>query len=191
MNRLERMAKFHLILPVLGDWIEKTLAENLTRAVPVIKFDWPMLPKVFPRELLRNAKVVVVSGNVPFPPLGSLGVDEFAHMEKMSRSGITYKDTYFVNRSHQSESLHFHELVHVVQWEQLGVDRFLLAYGAGLMQFGYADSPLEKMAYRLQADFDRGFLPGNLIEFIQQRSEAIWQSVAPLLGPKTVSMRQP
>jgi hypothetical protein len=47
------------------------------------------------------------------------------------------------------------------------------------------------MAYRLQADFEKRLLPGNLIEIIQQQFEAIWQTVAPLLRPKTVSMRQP
>ncbi len=52
-------------------------------------------------------------------------------------AGITYKDTYFINHLHQTESLHFHELVHVVQWDWLWVDDFLLAYGAGLMQFSY------------------------------------------------------
>ena len=35
-----------------------------------------------------------------------------------------------------TESLCCHELVHVVQWDRLGVDRFLLAYGIGLVQSG-------------------------------------------------------
>jgi len=74
------------------------------------------------------------------------------------------------------------ELVHVIQWERLGVDDFLLAYGAGLMQFGYRDSPLEKMAYSLQASFDGGVLPANTIELIQQGTDAIWNGVASLIS---------
>jgi len=73
-------------------------------------------------------------------------------------------------------------LVHVIQWERLGVDDFLLAYGAGLMQFGYRDSPLEKMAYSLQYGFDRGVLPENTIELVQQGTDAIWNGMAPMLS---------
>lgn len=32
------------------------------------------------------------------------------------------------------ESIHFHELVHVVQWSALGVDEFLLTYALGVAQ---------------------------------------------------------
>jgi len=125
---------------------------------------------------------VVVTGKVPFPPLGSMGLPEFAQMENMTMAGITYKDTFFVSHLHQTESLYFHELVHIVQWERLGVDDFLLAYGAGLMQFGYRNSPLEKMAYFLQASFDREALSGDIIELIQQRTDAIGNDVASLFS---------
>jgi hypothetical protein len=97
-------------------------------------------------------------------------------------AGITYKDTFFVSHLHQTESLHFHELVHVVQWERLGVDNFLLAYGAGLMQFSYQSSPLEQMAYSLQAAFDRGALPTRLIELIRQETDTIWRGIASMIS---------
>ena len=101
-------------------------------------------------------------------------------------AGITFRDTFFIRHPHQSESLYFHELVHVVQWDRLGIDHFLLAYGVGLMQFGYRESPLEKMAYDLQEAFDRNDLPPNLINHIQQGTDGIWQDVAVLLpsGPR-------
>lgn len=97
--------------------------------------------------------------------------------------GITYKDTFFVRHLHQNtESLHFHELVHVVQWERLGVDNFLLAYAAGLMQFGYHDSPLEKMAYSLQDRFVSGTLSGDTIKIIQHQTDAIWNTVSTIIS---------
>ena len=104
-----------------------------------------------------------MTGKVPFPPLSRMGLPELEQMENMSMDGITYVDTFFINHLRQTESLHFHELVHVVQWERLGVDNFLLAYGVGLMQSGdlyqtfedvYLNSPLEQMAYSLQAGFE-------------------------------------
>ncbi|MGD9333213.1 MAG: hypothetical protein PVJ53_18000 [Desulfobacterales bacterium] len=88
--------------------------------------------------------------------------------------------SFFVRHPHQSESLFFHELVHVVQWDRLGIDGFLLAYGVGLMQFGYRNSPLEKIAYDLQEAFDRGDLPSNPIDRIHQGTDAIWHDVTSL-----------
>ena len=96
----------------------------------------------------------------------------------MSFAGITFKDTFFVQQGHVSESLHFHEMVHIVQWARLGVDNFLLAYGVGLLQFGYERSPLEQMAYTLQASFDNGSPPEGLVGVIETRTDAIWSQVA-------------
>ncbi len=97
-------------------------------------------------------------------------------------AGITYKDTYFINHLHQTESLHFHELVHVVQWDWLWVDDFLLAYGAGLMQFSYRNNPLEQMAYTLQEGFERRNLADGVVDLIQRETDAIWASVTPLFS---------
>jgi hypothetical protein len=102
--------------------------------------------------------------------------------ENMLMAGITYKDTFFVSHLHQTESLYFHELVHVIQWERLDFYNFLLAYGVGLIQFGYRDCPLERIAYSLQSSFDRGILPENIINIIQQRTDAIWNGVSSMLS---------
>ncbi|MGB8014923.1 MAG: hypothetical protein WCF80_03410 [Pseudolabrys sp.] len=52
-----------------------------------------------------------------------------------------------------NEKMHFHELVHVIQWRMLGPDRFLFLYANGLECFGYRQSPLEAMAYDAEAAF--------------------------------------
>lgn len=182
MNLLDLISKFQSTLPIVREWIEKTLEEHQNHAIPVINLPFPRLKKAFPPELLSRAKAVVVTGKVPFPPLSSMGLPELAEMEKMDMAGITYKDTFFVSHLQKTESLHFHEMIHIVQWARLGVNNFLRAYGVGLLQFGYTDSPLEKMAYSLQAIFDSGSLPPNLIELIQQMTDAIWNSVASLFS---------
>ena len=182
MNELDLIRKFRYILPAVVKWIDVTLEDNKSNTLSVAGLSFPRLGKVLPLDLLGRAKVVVVTGRVPFPPLSRMGLPEFKQMENMQMAGITYKDTFFVSHLHQTESLHFHELIHVVQWERLGVDNFLLAYGAGLMQFGYRDSPLEKMAYSLQTAFDRGVLPANTIQLIQQGTDAIWSGLASLLS---------
>jgi len=181
VNSLDLIRKFRAALPGVQVWIDTLLEENKKQAVPVINLAFSRLQKVFSADLLNNAKAVVVTGKVPFPPLSRMGLPEFAQMETMSMAGITYKDTFFVSYLHQTESLHFHEMVHVVQWERLGVDDFLLAYGVGLMQFGYRDSPLEQMAYSLQEGFERRNLPPGVVDLIRQKTDAIWASVAPRL----------
>ena len=104
--------------------------------------------------------MVVFVPRVPMPPLSAMGLDRFSDFERMDAGGITYLNTYFAraDQSH-SESLHFHELVHVIQWRLLGPEQFLALYADGLERFGYRRSPLEVMAFRLQGRFQREAQP--------------------------------
>jgi hypothetical protein len=172
MNGLDFVQKFRNILPSVVTWIESTIKENQDQAVSVSSLNYPRLVKALPPDLLSRARVVVVKGQVPFPPLSRMGLP-----------GITYKDTFFLNHlRQQQESLYFHELVHVIQWERLGVNNFLLTYGAGLMRFGYRDSPLEEMAFSLQTEFERGILPPDVVKVIKQRTDTIWTVLAPMFS---------
>jgi hypothetical protein len=77
-------------------------------------------------------------------------------------AGLTLDRAILVSRSRASfeatayASLLFHELVHVVQYELLGVDRFMSEYVRGWSEAGqdYYRIPLEIEAYGLQARFD-------------------------------------
>ena len=70
----------------------------------------------FSEELLTSTKVVVIE-RVPMPPLSSMGLSRFAEFEHGDYEGVTYLDTFFLKRrSSSAEPLHFHELIHVVQW---------------------------------------------------------------------------
>jgi len=182
MDIIDLIRKYRSILPNVLEWIDVTLEENKPNAFPIVGLAFPRLGKALPLDFLGRAKVVVVKGKIPFPPLSRMGISEFKQMEDMQMAGITYRDTFFVSHLYQTESIYFHELVHVVQWERLGANDFLLAYGAGLLQFGYRNCPLEKMAYSLQTDFDRGVLPANTIRLIQQGTDAIWSDLASLLS---------
>jgi hypothetical protein len=100
----------------------------------------------------------------------------------MHFDGITFDNTYFLRRGLERESLHFHELVHVIQWQHLGIDRFLLAYGIGLAQFGYQSSPLEKMAYDLQLEFEHCVYRQQLVQDVRNRTDKIWAAASAVLG---------
>jgi hypothetical protein len=144
-------------LPLVQDWIGRTLAEHSKQARPAASYRFPRLGHYYSNELLTIAKVVEV-GRVPVPPLSALGLTGFGEFEGGNYAGITFLDTYFVQSGEAlREALHFHELVHVVQWQHLGMERFVMAYAFGYLQGGgYRANPLEVMAYNLQDYFEKG-----------------------------------
>ncbi|HKK28450.1 MAG TPA: hypothetical protein VKB18_10235 [Gemmatimonadota bacterium] len=89
-------------------------------------------------------------------------------------SGITFRDTVVVHAERVPEppplALLFHELVHVVQFEALGVTEFTRRYVAGWAEggFSYHAIPLERQAYRLQAGFESGRLDRSVNELVAE-----------------------
>ncbi len=179
-NGNDIIQRLHAALPEVRMWIDEFLGKHAEQAREVSTLGFTQLATCFPQEFLERTKVVIVS-RVPFPPVDSMGLPEFAYMQQRAFDGITFKDTFFLQQDKASESLHFHELVHVVQWARLGIDNFLLAYGVGLSQFGYEQSPLEKMAYTLQGSFEDGRPPQELLHLIETCTDEIWTQVAPVV----------
>ncbi|MCX6951871.1 MAG: hypothetical protein NTV51_06860 [Verrucomicrobia bacterium] len=144
-------------LPMVRAWIDHVLAAHAGKARPVADCGFARLGSYYSGSLLASAHVIVVE-HVPTPPLMALGLEGFTEFERMDAAGITYLSSFFVRAGYEDdESLHFHELVHVVQWQHLGPERFITAYALGhLLSGGYRTNPLEVMAYDLQSKFDRG-----------------------------------
>jgi hypothetical protein len=135
------------------DWIRTTLAASARLAQTVASRGFSRLPLYFTEKTLASTKVVLVDP-LPIPPLSSMGLARFADFVRGNSNGITYIDTFFLKPTQsKNENIHFHELVHVIQWRLLGPDRFLLSYANGLECFGYRQSPLEAMAYDAEAAF--------------------------------------
>jgi hypothetical protein len=113
----EEFAKFY---PPLLDWIRTTLTGSMHIAQTVASRRFSRLPLYFTENTLASTKVVLVDP-LPMPPLSSMGLARFADFERGDFDGITYIDTIFLKpiRSN-NENMHFHELVHVVQWRLLG-----------------------------------------------------------------------
>jgi hypothetical protein len=143
-------------LPIILNWIQETLDAHARERRAVASFNFPRLSHYFSEGLLNTASLVPCD-RLPVPPLSALGLREFADFEGQPARGITYRDTYFLwSADATDESLHFHELVHVVQWQVLGPKDFLLLYAAGLAESGYRDCRLEALAYDHQRRFDAG-----------------------------------
>jgi hypothetical protein len=117
---------------------------------------------------------------MPFPPVAALGLPEFEALAAMPMAGVTFGHMYFLHRDHTQEETHFHEMVHVVQWAGLGIKAFLQTYAVGIARHGYEASPFERVAYDLQARFEReDALPG-VVDFIREHAERTRQEAEEL-----------
>jgi hypothetical protein len=112
----------------------------------------------FPEPVVGSTRLLVHTGervsNPPFyPQLVQMGfspadLPDFAHM-----AAITFVDTV-VSHEPFTDRLLFHELVHVVQYEKLGVPEFAAKYVRGFLSGGSCEAiPLEMNAYELDARF--------------------------------------
>jgi hypothetical protein len=169
----EVIAQLGNFLPSVQQWIEEYCSQHTTQAIPVEQCGFGRLGQYFGVDRLKTARVVQVD-RISFPPLTQMGFPYLQEFEEQGFGGITYHNMYFLTReAYSCEATHFHELVHVVQWNELGVERFLTAYGVGLLSAGYRHSPLERMAYDFQKSFDQGILIPDLERTIREKTVQI------------------
>ncbi|MBB1477621.1 hypothetical protein [Shewanella sp. SG41-3] len=153
------------MLHKIEKWIDQINVEYKQQRICCAKF-FSEFEGFYPLAFLEQAYFVVVD-EIPkpdFPELRQMGFSSFMDMQA---GGITYKDTYYVLRHNVSSlRLHFHELVHVAQWAHLGAHGFILRYMDEIQTFGYHESPLEKMAYALDANFSEGGAKINIPSYV-------------------------
>jgi hypothetical protein len=169
--------------PAVEAWISELHASNAAQSIAASATGFTRLGQYFPVSILEQARAVTVD-LMPFPPVGALGLPEFQALAAMPMAGITFGHMYFLHREDTREAIHFHELVHVVQWATLGVAAFLPTYAVGIAQRGYEASPFELAAFDLQARFEHGDALPGIVEFIgwhaeqtRQEAENIFRSV--------------
>ena len=142
------LSKMRTALPGMVEWVERTKSVYQKNSKPISTFHLPHVAIYFPDELLSKVQIVPID-QLPIPPLSSLGMNELADFEHADSRAITLDQMYFIKPSCTNDELiHFHELIHVLQWQILGKEKFLFIYGLGLLQFGYNENPLEIMARR-------------------------------------------
>jgi hypothetical protein len=160
--------------PLILSWIKNLLAEHAASAHSVASLGFKRLPLYFQSDVLASAKVIYVP-KVPAPPLSALGLTQFSDFENINAGGTTYLDTFFSrNQMRENEALHFHELVHVIQWQLLGPKGFIAAYADGLERIGYRASPLETMAYTLESVFRNSQTPFDVVTIVREQLHALY-----------------
>lgn len=156
------------VLSKVERWIDQTNIDYANRRVSCECFSEDF-NGFYPREFLKNAYFVIVA-SIPkpdFPGLREIGLGDFIDMKV---DGITYKNTYYI-LPHEVKNLrlHFHELVHVAQWKYLGAANFIQRYIEEIQNFGYAEAPLEKMAYGLDAHYSNNGQEIDVLNYVSRK----------------------
>lgn len=183
----ELLQRLQSALPQVELWIDELHLRHIRQARPAAEAGFLRLGAYLPMELLAAARFAVVD-TIPFPPVSTYGLHEFESMAEMPMAGITFRDMYFVRPSYASEGVHFHELIHVVQWKTLGVRPFLLTYALGIMQHEYEASPLEKIAFQCQRRFERGLEMPSVVEEVARHARQSWQEAAVVFRASGINM---
>lgn len=145
-------------LKEVKNWIFKLIVEYDHFKKPVSKYSFENLLQYFSFETL-NESYVIITDRIPLIPFNQLGLDQFSIYGLKPFIGMTYMNCYFIREGNEkNESLHFHELIHILQWKFLGVDRFIKSYALGLLKYEYDENPLEKMAMKYQFKFEEKIL---------------------------------
>jgi hypothetical protein len=111
-------------------------------------------------EAIRVCRVPRIEPGLPPRLIRALRLP--ASVDISFASGMAFVDAVAVNEEGMQRenplSLLFHELVHCVQYRELGTYRFLRKYlnGWALVGFDYFSIPLEEQAYELQDRFEAG-----------------------------------
>jgi hypothetical protein len=156
-------AQFKKLLSDIEEWLGQTLAAHKAQMQPVAAAKFDSLNQYYPKTALQRVQRVIVD-RCPVPPLAVTGIPQFAEIEKWDIKGIPWVNTIFIRRDLADwDAVHFHELLHVIQWEHLGTERYLTAWAIGTVTRGYRDNPLEEMAFRHQLRFETDKTPYDVI----------------------------
>lgn len=156
------------MLDKINGWIDHTIENYSNQKVSCGCFAAHFKDFYSPEFLSQSYYVIVPQLPKPdFPELRQAG---FGNLIDTDFNGITYKNTYFIkNGKENSLKLHFHELVHVLQWQTLGAKAFINRYMDEILRYGYEDAPLEKMAFALEEHFVKGGKPFNIYRHVQEK----------------------
>lgn len=142
---------------MVARFISDQRARYFPEASPLSAEQTGAMAGFFSADALAKTRILELKGEEvitpPFyPTLMSLG---FTNLPELSRmDSITFFDT-IVLHAKLTDDVFFHELVHVEQFRQLGLQKFADLYVRGFLDGGgYDGIPLEQNAYLLGARYE-------------------------------------
>jgi hypothetical protein len=145
-------------------YIESQCQTYQGNASPLDQNQKAVMSPFFPESVLNSTRVVVLADQRVSNPgfygdLVKMGFEPGSLPDFTDMAAITFVDTVVFHEPIVNRLL-FHELVHVVQYDKLGLAEFGAKYVKGFLTGGsYPAIPLEKNAYDLDARF--GKAPGS------------------------------
>jgi hypothetical protein len=154
--------------PAFHRWVDELLAKHELSARQVSDYRFQRLPQFFDPQILEMARCVEVD-SVPKIPWHEFDLSVPDGMD-INFEGITFRNTYFIARGKsKQEALHFHEMVHVVQWQTLGNDLFPFLYVLEAFKGNYKTNFLEVMASQVTDFFVKAKEPFSTEFFVAAR----------------------
>jgi hypothetical protein len=138
---------------MVSDYISSSRKKYMADAVPLTADQRIAMQPFFPADILDQTSLLVLQGQRIQDPgfytmarmMGFKDLPSFS-----SVAAVTFVDV-IVSHEEFADTLLFHELVHVVQYAQLGVKDFGARYVSGFVTgAGYDGIPLERNAYELE-----------------------------------------
>lgn len=152
--RLVSSTQVENIISDVAGFIEEQHRVYRPLGQPLSETDRQPLAIHFPAEVLDETRFVQVRSlkNPAFyADLERLGFANLPQFRAMA--AITFVDVVVAQQEFTS-ALRFHELVHAVQYRQLGLQKFAALYVRGFLETGeYLSIPLERVAYHLEDMF--------------------------------------
>ncbi len=141
----------------LSSWLRQQREHYSTSAVPLTEQHKARIARYFPAALLDRVRVVELEGQrLPNPPFYEEAKGLFANLPDLTHmASVTFLDVVVCNGK-LTERLLFHALVHAVQVQVLGLDRYSELYVRGFVDTKlHFTVPLEAHAFSLESKFVR------------------------------------
>ena len=141
---------------MVEDYISSSRKKFAPDSMPLDETQRATMQPYFPAEILENTRLYVLRDeHVPNPSVYSMakmmGIRNLPDFSGMT--AITFIDVV-ISHEEFTDAILFHELVHVVQYAQMGLKEFASRNVNGFIQGGsYEEVPLEKHAYLLESRF--------------------------------------
>src|ERR1700704_206548 len=143
---------------MVEDYINSSRKKYASQAVPLTDAQRNTMQPFFPSAVLDSVRLCLLHGTrVPNPSMYSMakmmGIRNLPDFSDMA--AITFVDV-IVSHQEFTDALLFHELVHVVQYAQMGLKEFAERFVNGFILAGsFEGISLEKMAQALEARFSQ------------------------------------
>ena len=154
------------LLPRAVTWVQQQRDHFRPRGRPLNETERRAFEPFFPQEILEEARIATTDRitNPEFVEDLGTGPDGGLLYDMRGASGIAFIDTVAVVDSRTEPGsrrwmgLIFHELVHLTQYRELGIEGFVESYVRSMaeVEFHYPSIDHESQAFELQRRFARG-----------------------------------